>query len=118
MTYIELMVVLLISVIIFSISIISVFRMLDKMILNEELFKTIVYCGLWKSNADYIKYKGNKVYIYYTFFRKENVGIIKEIDFGNYFESNELRIIPLYRVTGGTFGKYKVEPIVFDISGE
>ncbi|ANQ52968.1 hypothetical protein BG95_00185 [Thermosipho sp. 1063] len=118
MTYIEVITVLIITVIIFSISVISVFNLMDKVVLNEELFKTIVYCGLWSSNADYIRYSKNKVYIHYTFFEKENVVIKKEVDLGDYFNKLDLTIIPLYRVSGGTFGNFKIEPIVFDISGE
>lgn len=116
MTYTELIMVMFVSLIIFTISIVSVLSLFDKVMLDEELFKTIVYCGLWKSKADVIVYDGNKVSITYTVFNKENIVIRKNVDFGKYFENSRLKIIPFSRVDGGTFGKYKIEPIVFDVS--
>ncbi|MBB6063102.1 hypothetical protein HNP65_001565 [Thermosipho japonicus] len=116
MTYVEVLIVIVISLIVFSVSIFSLFSILDKVVLEEELFKTIVYCGLWKSNADMIEYNADTVKIYYSLFTKKEILIRKKIYFGDYFEDNNLRIIPRKSVTSGTFGNFKIEPISFDVS--
>ncbi|MDK2885769.1 MAG: hypothetical protein PWP54_327 [Thermosipho sp. (in: thermotogales)] len=112
MSYIEILAVIVISVLIFSISIFGVFRILDSNIFKEEFLLTYVYCGLWKSQGDYLKYYDNSLKIYYS---ENDLNLYKIVD-NSLFDNRELIIIPFKWVNGGTFDNISIEPITFEVN--
>lgn len=112
MSYIEIFVIISISVLVFSISIFGVFKFLDQNLFKEEFLLTYVYCGLWKSNGDYLKYKDDTFKVYFS---KTDTNIYKMIDSDLFFYS-ELNIVPFKWVSGGTYDGITIEPITFEVN--
>ncbi|MBO8160131.1 MAG: hypothetical protein H0Z24_00720 [Thermosipho sp. (in: Bacteria)] len=113
MSYLELFVILFITIIIFSMSIINVFNLIDRSFLDKEFLKTYAYAGLWKSKGSYLKYSNDNFSIYYS---QKDVKIVRAFDGDVFFNENELRIIPFKWLSGGRFGNELIEPISFDLN--
>lgn len=114
MSYLEILVIITISILVFSISIFGVFRILDKNLLKEEFLSTYVYCGLWKSKGDYLKYHDG---IFKIYFSMSDSNILKRID-NDLFYNSELNIVPFKWVSGGTFDGISIEPITFEVNAK
>ncbi|QTA37631.1 hypothetical protein JYK00_07825 [Thermosipho ferrireducens] len=116
MSLIEFIVLIFVFSFIFATSLISILSLIDENLLEEELFSTFVYAGLWKSKADYIRYFKDTGMMYYSI---SNYSINVPVEYSeNFFDQTELRIKPFKWINGGTFGIFTIEPISFEVNSK
>ncbi|SHH41155.1 hypothetical protein SAMN02745199_1038 [Thermosipho atlanticus DSM 15807] len=104
---------MIISVLIFSISMFGILNILNKNLFKEEMLETYIYSGLWKSKGNYLKYSKFRFTIYYS---QSDLTISKLLETNNLFSITDLRIVPFKWVNGGNFGGVTIEPITFEVN--